>query len=56
MCGIVGICGNEPIQREELLLSIRDALVQREPDDAGFWKSPDGAVILGYGRVSIIDL
>ena len=56
MCGIVGICGNEPVQREELLLSMRDALVHRGPDDAGFWRSPDGAIMLGHKRLSIIDL
>ena len=56
MCGIVGIFGNEPVQREELLLSMRDALVHRGPDDAGFWRSPDGTIMLGHRRLSIIDL
>lgn len=56
MCGIVGICGNEPIQGEELLVSMRDALRHRGPDDEGFWKSPDSAIMLGHRRLSIIDL
>ena len=56
MCGIVGICGNEPIQDEELLVSMRDTLCHRGPDDAGFWKSPDNAIVLGHRRLSIIDL
>lgn len=56
MCGIVGICGNEPIQGEELLVSMRDALSHRGPDDSGIWKSPDSAIMLGHRRLSIIDL
>jgi asparagine synthase (glutamine-hydrolysing) len=56
MCGIVGICGNEPIQGEELVVSMRDALRHRGPDDAGFWKSQDSAIMLGHRRLSIIDL
>lgn len=56
MCGIVGICGNEPIQDDELLVSMRDTLRHRGPDDAGFWKSPNSAVMLGHRRLSIIDL
>jgi asparagine synthase (glutamine-hydrolysing) len=56
MCGIVGICGNEPVQSEKLLVSMREALRHRGPDDAGFWKSPDSAIMLGHRRLSIIDL
>jgi asparagine synthase (glutamine-hydrolysing) len=56
MCGIVGICGKEPIHSEELLVAMRDALRHRGPDDAGFWKSSDGAIMLGHRRLSIIDL
>jgi asparagine synthase (glutamine-hydrolysing) len=56
MCGIVGICGNSPIQDDELLVSMRDTLRHRGPDDAGSWKSPDNAILLGHRRLSIIDL
>ena len=56
MCGIVGICGKEPIQGEELLVSMRDVLGHRGPDDSGLWKSSDSAIMLGHRRLSIIDL
>lgn len=56
MCGIVGICGKEQLQDEEVFRLMRDALRHRGPDDAGFWKSPDGVVMLGHRRLSIIDL
>jgi asparagine synthase (glutamine-hydrolysing) len=56
MCGIVGICGNKPIQDEKILISMRDTLQHRGPDNAGFWKSPDSAIMLGHRRLSIIDL
>jgi asparagine synthase (glutamine-hydrolysing) len=56
MCGIVGICGTEPIRGEKLLLSMMAALGHRGPDDAGSWKSPDSAIMLGHRRLSIIDL
>src|SRR5512140_1090733 len=56
MCGIVGICGIEPMQGDALLVSMRDVLRHRGPDDAGTWVSPDRAVMLGHRRLSIIDL
>lgn len=56
MCGIVGICRNKPIKNAELLVSMRDTLSHRGPDDAGEWWSADRTVGLGHRRLSIIDL
>lgn len=56
MCGIVGICGHEPIEDDELFLSMRDRLSHRGPDDAGFWQSADHTIMLGHRRLAIIDL
>lgn len=56
MCGIVGIISyKEPVD-ERLLISMRDTLVHRGPDDKGIWISPDRKVGLGHRRLSIIDL
>jgi len=33
-----------------------DQLAHRGPDDAGTWRSPDGAAVLGHRRLSIVDL
>ena len=35
---------------------MRDAIKHRGPDDAGLWTSPDGRVVLGHRRLSIVDL
>lgn len=56
MCGIVGYAGNSGAISESLLVEMRDALTHRGPDAAGLWSSPDGSVILGHRRLSIIDL
>jgi len=57
MCGICGIAIPTNVDRrveEALLVSMRDSLVHRGPDDAGiFW---DGKVGLGHRRLSIVDL
>jgi asparagine synthase (glutamine-hydrolysing) len=56
MCGIVGICGREPIQDDKMIVSMRDTMHHRGPDDSGIWKSRDSAVMLGHRRLAIIDL
>ena len=55
MCGIVGVAGNVRIARESLV-TMRDAMQHRGPDDHGIWWSADGRVGLGHRRLSIIDL
>ena len=55
MCGIAGVFqASEPVA-VETLISMRDILSSRGPDDAGLWVSPDGLVGLGHRRLSIID-
>jgi asparagine synthase (glutamine-hydrolysing) len=56
MCGIVGICGSESIEDEAMFLSMRNTLLHRGPDDAGFWTSSNRTVMLGHTRLAIIDL
>ncbi|GAK51950.1 asparagine synthase (Glutamine-hydrolyzing) [Candidatus Moduliflexus flocculans] len=56
MCGICGIANyleTEAVE-ERLLISMRDALTHRGPDDSGLFV--DGRVGLGHRRLSIIDL
>ena len=56
MCGICGIANyleTEPVE-ERLLVSMRDALTHRGPDDNGLFI--DGRVGIGHRRLSIIDL
>jgi asparagine synthase (glutamine-hydrolysing) len=58
MCGICGIVGREPIDREALA-RMTSALEHRGPDDEGFFvrEADDGiGVGLGFRRLSIIDL
>jgi asparagine synthase (glutamine-hydrolysing) len=59
MCGIAGIFAYDPaaslVDREELLRT-RDAMIQRGPDGAGLWISPDNRVGLAHRRLAIIDL
>ncbi len=57
MCGICGIAVPKKSRRSitpSLLLSMRDSLTHRGPDDAGMFF--DGAVALGHRRLSIVDL
>lgn len=57
MCGICGIAVPTRLNRrvsESELVTMRDALTHRGPDDAGIWL--DGSVGLGHRRLSIVDL
>ena len=56
MCGIVGYAGRPGMVSVDLLTGMRDAIAHRGPDAAGTWSAPDGAVVLGHQRLSIIDL
>jgi len=59
MCGIAGIASGPNRTLPDLperLLSMRDAMVHRGPDDAGRYVSPDGRVGLANRRLAIRDL
>jgi asparagine synthase (glutamine-hydrolysing) len=58
VCGIVGIFSfaANPDGQAEQATRMRDAIKHRGPDDAGLWTSPDGRVVLGQRRLSIVDL
>jgi asparagine synthase (glutamine-hydrolysing) len=55
MCGIVGFAGREPIATERVV-TMRDTMTHRGPDDLGLWVSSDGHVSLAQRRLAIIDL
>ncbi|MGH3109596.1 MAG: asparagine synthase (glutamine-hydrolyzing) [Gaiellaceae bacterium] len=57
MCGICGMVGADPVDRD-VLGRMTKALRHRGPDDDGFLvrEYDDGAVGLGFRRLSIIDL
>lgn len=57
MCGIAGIIqlpaagyGRDQLQKMNL------SLAHRGPDGEGDWQNPDGSVLLGHRRLSVIDL
>ncbi len=57
MCGIVGVysrngAGVDPAA----VVAMRDTMTHRGPDDCGLWSSPEGDVVLGHRRLSIVDL
>ncbi|MEO1584142.1 MAG: asparagine synthase (glutamine-hydrolyzing) [Planctomycetota bacterium] len=52
MCGLTGVIGS-PLPTERTLVSMRDALTHRGPDDAGLWIG-DGAA-LAHRRLAVID-
>ncbi len=59
MCGICGIYkfGKTPVEiTDDLVISMRDRMVHRGPDDAGVYISTDHRVGLGHRRLSIVDL
>lgn len=57
MCGIAGIIqtGNPRFSREQLV-KMTDTLSHRGPDGTGYWENPEGEVLLGHRRLSILDL
>ncbi|MHB1688315.1 MAG: asparagine synthase (glutamine-hydrolyzing) [Ignavibacteriaceae bacterium] len=57
MCGIFGIINTngKPIDSEKLITA-RDTMSHRGPDDAGVYFNKNGNVGLGHRRLSIIDL
>lgn len=58
MCGITGIYSvNDKVTVEEKnLLSMREVLIHRGPDDKGLYVSPDKKIGFGFRRLAIIDL
>ncbi|HXH37742.1 MAG TPA: asparagine synthase (glutamine-hydrolyzing) [Thermoanaerobaculia bacterium] len=55
MCGILGYAGT-PAIAPEMLVSMRDTMSHRGPDDCGLWVAGDGSAGFGHRRLSIIDL
>ena len=55
MCGIFGMI-KDRLPDRDVLISMRDAMWHRGPDDAGLWISPDGQVCLSQRRLAVIDL
>ncbi len=56
MCGIVGFCGKDKFTDESTLVSMRDTLAHRGPDDSGLYIDREHNVGLAHTRLSIIDL
>ncbi len=58
MCGICGdyVYGNGTPVDEGILVTMRDSMAHRGPDDAGIWISSDRRIGFGHRRLSIIDL
>jgi len=58
MCGLVGFLGGDFNQRDEVVLlrQMADAIVNRGPDDVGYWSDADQLICLGHRRLSVMDL
>lgn len=59
MCGITGILQYAKTAQavdEALVVSMRDTMTHRGPDDAGLFVSPQRNVGLGFRRLAIVDL
>ncbi len=60
MCGIAGLidcgAGFGPDRLRQIVLSMRDTMVHRGPDDAGAWVDETGMCALAHRRLSILDL
>ena len=57
MCGISGVYvpGNGPID-PDIVRRMNGALQHRGPDDEGYYTGPQGHIMLGHRRLSVIDL
>lgn len=56
MCGIVGFFGNEKRTDESVVISMRDPLAHRGPDDSGHYIDYENNVGFSHRRLSIFDL
>ena len=56
MCGIVGVVHRGQQRLASLVVTMRDTLSHRGPDDAGVQVWPEHRVGFGHRRLSIIDL
>ncbi len=56
MCGIVGIVAPSGLPDESVLVSMRDMLAHRGPDDCGLWVNPHRTIALASRRLAILDL
>lgn len=56
MCGIVGVASSVSALSPKMLMTMRDTMYHRGPDDAGMWWSSDYRVGLAHRRLAIIDL
>jgi asparagine synthase (glutamine-hydrolysing) len=56
VCGIVGFCGKGKFNDESTLVSMRNTLAHRGPDDSGLYIDVEHNVGLAHTRLSIIDL
>src|SRR5438876_681125 len=56
MCGIAGVAARRGGANRDGLITMRDTMSHRGPDNAGVWWSGDGRVGLAHRRLSIIDL
>jgi len=56
MCGITGVLRSGRAIEAAELVSMRDRMAHRGPDDAGLWIHPTGKAGLAHRRLSIIDL
>jgi asparagine synthase (glutamine-hydrolysing) len=54
MCAIIGVLGKLPSKNK--ILSARDSMKHRGPNDAGLYYDTEAHVALGHRRLSIIDL
>lgn len=57
MCGLAGIYHGDSASVDlDALLRMRDAMLSRGPDSAGYWVDPKGGIGLAHRRLSILDL
>jgi asparagine synthase (glutamine-hydrolysing) len=54
MCGIAGLIGDRPVNRDAVA-AMTALQAHRGPDDSGLWTSDDGRVVLGHRRLAVID-
>lgn len=54
MCGIAGLIGERPVNRDAVA-AMTALQAHRGPDDDGLWAAQDGRVVLGHRRLAVID-
>ena len=55
MCGFAGYVSQSNVS-DSTIHAMTDCLIERGPDDSGFWSDQQQGIFLGHRRLAVVDL